>query len=187
MKYYAMETEDGATLYFDGHGGAIVDIDIPDGVETITFSAENEFGGQYQCVYLKSVLKQFPDVKEIKIKPSICSIEIANEMFPNVQMVTSENTRFQSGPLLMHRHSSTQDKYTLYNTFCQKPGSVIDPKRLLKDGKEEALIGFIKTGLMTKNALKNTLKEANKINATSVSAYILSMMDEDSSKTSFRL
>lgn len=81
MKYYAMETEDGATLYFDGHGGAIVDIDIPDGVETITFSAENEFGGQYQCVYLKSVLKQFPDVKEIKIKPSICSIEIANEMF----------------------------------------------------------------------------------------------------------
>ena len=60
-------------------------------------------------------------------------------------------------------------------------------KRLLKDGKEEALIGFIKTGLMTKNALKNTLKEANKINATSVSAYILSMMDEDSSKTSFRL
>lgn len=113
MKYYAMETEDGATLYFDGHGGAIVDIDIPDGVETITFSAENEFGGQYQCVYLKSVLKQFPDVKEIKIKPSICSIEIANEMFPNVQMVTSENTRFQSGPLLMHRHSSTQDKYTL--------------------------------------------------------------------------
>lgn len=40
---------------------------------------------------------------------------------------------------------------------------------------------------MTKNALKNTLKEANKINATSVSAYILSMMDEDSSKTSFRL
>ena len=37
MKYYAMETEDGATLYFDGHGGAIVDIDIPDGVETIPF------------------------------------------------------------------------------------------------------------------------------------------------------
>ena len=71
MKYYAMETEDGATLYFDGHGGAIVDIDIPDGVETITFSAENEFGGQYQCVYLKSVLKQFPDVKEIKIN-SFC-------------------------------------------------------------------------------------------------------------------
>lgn len=65
--------------------------------------------------------------------------------------------------------------------------SISISKRLLKDGKEEALIGFIKTGLMTKNALKNTLKEANKINATSVSAYILSMMDEDSSKTSFRL
>ena len=152
MKYYAMETEDGATLYFDGHGGAIVDIDIPDGVETITFSAENEFGGQYQCVYLKSVLKQFPDVKEIKIKPSICSIEIANEMFPNVQMVTSENTRFQSGPLLMHRHSSTQDKYTLYNTFCQKPGSVIDLKNV------NQINGYAFSGCMS-----TTVVNSNKI------------------------
>lgn len=81
MKYYAMETEDGATLYFDGHGGAIVDIDIPDGVETITFSAENEFGGQYQCVYLKSVLKQFPDVKEIKIKPSTVVLRLRTRCF----------------------------------------------------------------------------------------------------------
>lgn len=152
MKYYAMETEDGATLYFDGHGGAIVDIDIPDGVETITFSAENEFGGQYQCVYLKSVLKQFPDVKEIKIKPSICSIEIANEMFPNVQMVTSENTHFQSGPLLMHRHSSTQDKYTLYNTFCQKPGSVIDLKNV------NQINGYAFSGCMS-----TTVVNSNKI------------------------
>lgn len=42
MKYYAMKTEEGATLYFD-NGGNIVDIDIPDGVETITFSTENGF------------------------------------------------------------------------------------------------------------------------------------------------
>ena len=126
MKYYAMKTEEGATLYFD-NGGKIVDIDIPDGVETITFSTENGFC--HAQVSLTSVMKQFPDVKEIKIKPSIDIIEIENEMFPNVQMVTSENTCFQSGPLLMRRYSRYAN-YTLYNTFCQKPGSVIDLKNL---------------------------------------------------------
>ena len=149
MKYYAMKTEEGATLYFD-KGGNIVDIDIPDGVETITFSTENGF--RHVQVSLTSVMKQFPDVKEMKIKPSIDIIEIANEMFPNVQMVTSENTCFQSGPLLMRRYSSTQDKYTLYNTFCQKPGSVIDLKNVHWI-KEYAFSGCMSTTVVNSNKI----------------------------------
>lgn len=150
MKYYAMKTEEGATLYFD-KGGNIVDIDIPDRVETITFSTENGFW--HAQVSLTSVMKQFPDVKEIKIKPSIDIIEIANEMFPNVQMVTSENTCFRSGPLLMRRYSSTYDNYTLCNTFCQKPGSVIDLKNVNR------IDGYAFSGCMS-----TTVVNSNKVN-----------------------
>ena len=150
MKYYAMKTEEGATLYFD-KGGNIVDIDIPDRVETITFSTENGFW--HAQVSLTSVMKQFPDVKEIKIKPSIDIIEIANEMFPNVQMVTSENTCFRSGPLLMRRYSSAYDNYTLCNTFCQKPGSVIDLKNVNR------IDGYAFSGCMS-----TTVVNSNKVN-----------------------
>lgn len=148
MKYYAMKTEEGATLYFD-NGGNIVDIDIPDGVETITFSTENGFC--HAQVSLTSVMKQFPDVKEIKIKPSIDIIEIENEMFPNVQMVTSENTCFQSGPLLMRRYSRYAN-YTLYNTFCQKPGSVIDLKNV-NQIKRYAFSGCMSTTVVNSNKI----------------------------------
>ena len=61
-------------------------------------------------------------------------------------------------------------------------------KRLLKDDKQEQLIQFLKMGLMTENAMKKILKEAETKDATMVSAYILKTLDDTkTSKTSFRL
>ena len=61
-------------------------------------------------------------------------------------------------------------------------------KRLLKDDKQERLIQFLKMGLMTENAMRKILKEAEANDATMVSAYILKTLDDTkTSKTSFRL
>lgn len=157
MEYYAMKTEEGATLYFD-RTGMITDINIPDGIETITFSGEDGYSGRCN-VCLESVMKQFPDVKEIKIKPSIIDIDISNEMFPNVQKVTSENVHFKSGPLLMYRYSGSKDKYLLHNTFCQKPGTPIDLKNVSQI-KPYAFSGCLSTNIVNSNMVDNVDKNA---------------------------
>ena len=152
MKYYAMKTEEGATLYFD-NVGRIVDINIPDGIETITFS--NEDKANKQCgVYLKSVMKQFPDVKEIKIKSSISDINIDNEMFPNVQEVASENPRFKTGPLLLYSYRAGAKGYLLRNTFCKKAGDVIDLKDVCYISPY-AFSGCMSTNVINSNMVSN--------------------------------
>lgn len=60
-------------------------------------------------------------------------------------------------------------------------------KRLLKEDDQETLVQFLKMGLMTQNAMKKILKEAETQNATMVSAYILKALNEKSENTSFRL
>lgn len=60
--------------------------------------------------------------------------------------------------------------------------------RLLKEGREEDLVEFLKLGLMTDNAIKKLLKKADEKEAAIVSAYILRLIDNTSiTKTSFKL
>ena len=60
--------------------------------------------------------------------------------------------------------------------------------RLLKEGREEDLVEFLKLGLMTENAIKKLLKKADEKEAAIVSAYILRLIDNTSiTKTSFKL
>lgn len=61
---------------------AIVDIDVDDGVQEVTFG-----GDTCLDVDLYDVKKQFPDVKRLIIKNNIASISISNFMFPNVEDV----------------------------------------------------------------------------------------------------
>ena len=56
---------------------AIVDIDVDDGVQEVTFG-----GDTCLDVDLYDVKKQFPDVKRLIIKNNIASISISNFMFP---------------------------------------------------------------------------------------------------------
>lgn len=70
---------------------AIVDIDVDDGVQEVTFG-----GDTCLDVDLYDVKKQFPDVKRLIIKNNIASISISNFMFPNVEDVVSYNRNYQS-------------------------------------------------------------------------------------------
>ena len=99
---YVLNTEEGASLYFDGTR-TIVDIDIPDGAETITFTAEKSGSKicSYYNVFLRGIKKQFPDVKEIIIGKDITNVTIDNEMFPNVRKVTSKSVYYKSGTMLI--------------------------------------------------------------------------------------
>ena len=60
-------------------------------------------------------------------------------------------------------------------------------KRLLKKGEQERLVEFLETGLVTENAMKKLLKDADAQNATLVTAYILKSLEQVSTKTSFKL
>ena len=71
---------------------AIVDIDVDDGVQEVTFGGDTSLD-----VDLYDVKKQFPDVKKLIIKNNIASISISNFMFPNVEDVVSYNRNYQTG------------------------------------------------------------------------------------------
>ena len=89
-KIYTVTTPEGAELYL-GNTREIIGVNIPDGVETITFSGEasgrkGNIISSYYTVQLKELTCQFPDVKEIIIGRDIIDMYIANEMFPNADI-----------------------------------------------------------------------------------------------------
>ena len=72
--------------------------------------------------------------------------------------------------------------------MCIRDSSNSYSSRLLKEGREEDLVEFLKLGLMTENAIKKLLKKADEKEAAIVSAYILRLIDNTSiTKTSFKL
>lgn len=140
---YVLNTEEGASLYFNGTR-TIVDIDIPDGVETITFTAEKSGSKicSYYDVFLRDIKKQFPDVKEIIIGKDITNVAIDNEMFPNVRKVTSQSMYYKSGTMLIFGRVDRLD-----NTFCLQPDEVIDLNGIKKIG-ERAFSGCLSTKII---------------------------------------
>lgn len=140
---YVLNTEEGASLYFNGTR-TIVDIDIPDGVETITFTAEKSGSKicSYYDVFLRGIKKQFPDVKEIIIGKDITNVAIDNEMFPNVRKVTSKSMYYKSGAMLIFGRVDRLD-----NTFCLQPDETIDMSGIKKIG-ERAFSGCLSTKMI---------------------------------------
>lgn len=86
--------------------GTVVDIDVDPGTEVISFrNAEH--------VELNDVMKQFPDVKELRLGEKVKEVHISNFMFPNVRKVYSSSWRFADDSEFLIGEG------VLYNTFCR--------------------------------------------------------------------
>lgn len=120
---------------------AIVDIDVDDGVQEVTFG-----GDTCLDVDLYDVKKQFPDVKRLIIKNNIASISISNFMFPNVEDVVSYNRNYQSGKGRLVYCGAEHCK--LRNMFIKHEGDKIDLSDILRIG-DKALEGCMSTSFIS--------------------------------------
>lgn len=125
---YTAKNEDGTvTLHIDTLSQDIVDIDVAPGETYVKFETErvNIRNSAYSTrVWLRNILKQFPDVTTIEIGSGVYELDINNEMFPNVRHVISKNSNFANGKsmLLKKIHSGLK----LCNSFCLKENEVLD-------------------------------------------------------------
>ena len=120
---------------------AIVDIDVDDGVQEVTFG-----GDTCLDVDLYDVKKQFPDVKRLIIKNNIASISISNFMFLNVEDVVSYNRNYQSGKGRLVYCGAGHCK--LRNMFIKHEGDKIDLSDILRIG-DKALEGCMSTSFIS--------------------------------------
>lgn len=101
-----------------------VNIDVKPGMTEIHFLPFKK--AYYPSEYrLCNVDKTFPDVETIYIADAVACVDIPNQMFPNVKRVISDNKNFETSNVLINK----TDK-TLLNTFCKKPGELIDLKKV---------------------------------------------------------
>ena len=102
---YTAKNEDGTvTLYIDTLSQDIVDIDVAPGETYVKFETErvNIRNSAYSTrVWLRNILKQFPDVTTIEIGSGVYELDINNEMFPNVRHVISKNSNFANGKSML--------------------------------------------------------------------------------------
>lgn len=120
---------------------AIVNIDVDDGVQEVTFG-----GDTWLDVDLYDVKKQFPDVKRLIIMNNIASISISNFMFPNVEDVVSYNRNYKSdkGRLVY----CGAGYYKLRNVFIKNEGDKIDLSDIIRIG-DNALEGCMSTSFIS--------------------------------------
>lgn len=120
---------------------AIVDIDVDDGVQEVTFG-----GDTWLDVDLYDVKKQFPDVKRLIIMNNIASISISNFMFPNVEDVVSYNRNYKSdkGRLVY----CGAGYYKLRNVFIKNEGDKIDLSDIIRI-EDNALEGCMSTSFIS--------------------------------------
>lgn len=123
MDMIKKEIQKGVVLYV---GSAIgmkdnkiaVDIDVADDIKEVEV---------WYNFKMFDTNKSFPNVEKLIIKEYVTDINIPNSLFPNVKYVESENEAFLSGKYLVGTFYRSN---TLFNTFCQKPGEVIDMTRI---------------------------------------------------------
>lgn len=120
------------------------DIDVDHGIKCVVFKPEDS---QSRTEFeLSGVKKQFPDVEELVIEDGVYNIRISNFMFPNVKRVTSHNKLYPSGSILV-------ESARLLNTFCKKPGEVID-LRGIRIIEQYALSGCLSTNFIHDEQIK---------------------------------
>lgn len=123
MDMIKKEIQKGVVLYV---GSAIgmkdnkiaVDIDVADDIKEVEV---------WYNFKMFDTNKSFPNVEKLIIKEHVNDISIPNSLFPNVKYVDSESDAFLSGKYLVGTFYRSN---TLFNTFCQKPGEVIDMTRI---------------------------------------------------------
>lgn len=120
-------TINGATYYFektmDG-GLSIYDISVQPGVKTVAF-------GYIDSMHIQSVDINpnkdisFPDVENLNIGKGVLFIRICNNIFPNINHVSSQSSYFKDNvDMLIYR--DTYFGWRLLNSFCKKKNEVID-------------------------------------------------------------
>lgn len=122
-KLIKKEIQKGVILYVGSAIGMkdnkiVMDIDVADNVKEVEI---------WHDFRMPDINKSFPNVEKLIIKEYVIDINIPNSLFPNVKYVESENEAFLSGKYLVGTFYRSN---TLFNTFCQKPGEVIDITRI---------------------------------------------------------
>lgn len=123
MDMIKQEIQKGVILYVGSAIGMkdnkiVMDIDVADNVKEVEI---------WHDFRMPDTNKSFPNVEKLIIKEYVIDINIPNSLFPNVKYVESENEAFLSGKYLVGTFYRSN---TLFNTFCQKPGEVIDITRI---------------------------------------------------------
>lgn len=133
--------------------------------------------------HMLSVPVFLPKQKQI-IFDKILSVEYRNEdiIYDFLSAISSAISYKQAFALYLYKKEKTKE----LTSYLRKAGKKI-AERFIQNNNESELVGFLKYGLLTENALKTILDEANAANMTSAASYILQQLDEVATRKTFRL
>lgn len=101
------DIQEGVTFYVNEYGNC-VDIDVDPKLDTFVFQIFSDANISGRMINrnmpmysLRDVKKQFPNIKTIAIEKGVSKIDISNMMFPNVELVSSNNPYFVDGKNLL--------------------------------------------------------------------------------------
>ena len=113
VKYQDLDA--GVTRYHNRENKCDIDLDVEPGVKMVEIFANLEMPDSDKC---------FPDVERLVIADGVYSIEIKNELFPNVKKVESHSNYFISHECLIKKVCNPSSMILL-NTFCKDENDFI--------------------------------------------------------------
>ena len=113
VKYRDLDA--GVTRYHDKENKCDIDLDVEPGVKRVEIFANLKMPDSDKC---------FPDVERLVISDGVYSIEIKNELFPNVKKVESHSNYFISHECLIEKVCNP-GSMILLNTFCKDENDFI--------------------------------------------------------------
>lgn len=113
VKYQDLDV--GVTRYHNRENKCDIDLDVESGVKMVEIFANLEMPDSDKC---------FPDVERLVIADGVYSIEIKNELFPNVKKVESHSNYFISHECLIKKVCNPSSMILL-NTFCKDENDFI--------------------------------------------------------------
>ena len=122
VKYQDLDA--GVTRFHNIEEKCDIDLDVEPGVKKVEIFANLKMPDSDKC---------FPDVERLVISDKVYSIEIKNELFPNVKKVESRSGYFESHECLIERNYKTG--VTLLNTFCKGKNDFIIINRVERIAK----------------------------------------------------
>ena len=113
VKYQDLDA--GVTRYHNRENKCDIDLDVEPGVKMVEIFDNLEMPDSDKC---------FPDVERLVIADGVDSIEIKNELFPNVKKVESHSNYFISHECLIKKVCNPSSMILL-NTFCKDENDFI--------------------------------------------------------------
>lgn len=113
VKYQDLDA--GVTRYHNRENKCDIDLDVEPGVKMVEIFDNLEMPDSDKC---------FPDVERLVIADGVYSIEIKNELFPNVKKVESHSNYFISHECLIKKVCNPSSMILL-NTFCKDENDFI--------------------------------------------------------------